>query len=122
MTERKTVTADTIRDAVTERFIETGESSTVKDIAERLKCSESTVRKVINANHGAVDGTLYDTESRASYSKSYAMFEAGSHRVGVYTPSPKHLRDIIRAMRVEKREPTLPSDKPGAKVGPWENV
>lgn len=93
------LTPEMIRDAVVERFLATGQGSTVKDLAGYLLRSESTVRKVITANYGAVDGTLYDEVSRESHSRNYPGQSVGAHKVSVYIPDPQHLRAMLLAAR-----------------------
>jgi transposase len=91
------LTAETIRDAVTRHYITTGKSSTIKDIAEQTCRSEATVRKVLNASGGAVQGTGYGEASVPTFSKDYPMMQVGSHKVAVFAPTMDHLREMIQA-------------------------
>ena len=89
------LTPNWVRDAVVARYLETGEASTVRDIATRVGYSESTVRKVIAECHGAVPGTTYEEVARVSHSRNYRGMQAGSHKVGEFMPSMSHMRDLL---------------------------
>lgn len=91
-----------IADAVTARYIETGEPSTVANIATALAWSESKVRKTIADANGFVPGVSMHEESRTTYSRSYPGMEHGARKVATYSPTREALRAIILASRAAK--------------------
>lgn len=89
-----------IRDAVTEHYLETCKPADAKDIAERLGWSVGKVRRIIGDEcHGAAEGTLASQEHRESHSRSHRMIAVGAHRVWVYYPALIHLRAMLLAAR-----------------------
>lgn len=89
-------------EAITARYIETGEHSTVANIATALACSESKVRKAIADANGFVPGVTMHEESRPTYSRSYPGMEHGARKVWTYSPTREALRAIILASRAAK--------------------
>ncbi len=85
-----------VYEVIVEHFMDHGEDATVAELAAALKCSESTVRKVLNACHGVPKGCVVREEHRESYSKNYTNMQAGSHKVNVYGPSRATLRDLAK--------------------------
>lgn len=90
------LTAQEIVDWVTSRFIDTGQDSTIKEIAEAKGVSDNTVRKIFLACNGVPEGLTLYQETRAGRSSNYPMFNAGSYRVSLYGPSRKHLAALLK--------------------------
>lgn len=88
-----------IRNAVVEGYLETGKCLDAKDIAARLKWSESKVRRVLDEAHGAPNGIMASQDHRESFSKYYRSFQSGAHKVWVYAPALWLLRDMLNAER-----------------------
>ncbi len=84
---------------VTERYIHSLEGATVKDVAEGLVCSRSTIRKLLGEAQGCPDGLTVNTESRPSYSTNYKGWQTGEHRVDVFYPTKEKLVQLIREYR-----------------------
>ncbi|APU88953.1 hypothetical protein Rctr197k_155 [Virus Rctr197k] len=82
---------------ITRRYLETGNDSTVKEMAEGLGWSASKVRAVIDHNRGALPGMCSQREARESFSKDYPSMQAGAHMVFVYGPTRATLRAMIVA-------------------------
>lgn len=89
--------AEEIRQAVFDRYIETGLPSSAPEIAAWLKWSESKVRKVLADNFGAVAGTQADRRSAPKYSKNYPGTVVGASMQWVLLPTMSSLRDALRA-------------------------
>lgn len=73
--------------AVLAHYLDTGDAADAWDLAKRLGWSEAKVRRVINANFGAVKGTDAVRASRPKYAK-YSV-------VWCYRPQLNVLRKII---------------------------
>lgn len=97
-TKPLTPAQETLRDAIVAHYLETGNDCTVKEIAARLTWSESKVRKLLNDAHGfCVEGLHVSEETRTSYSTHYTMFAQGAHKVAVYGPTRRYLRELLNA-------------------------
>ena len=94
-----TYTHEMVTVFVTERFIASEQGSTVKDIAEGLNISQTTVRKILVDSAGCPDGLSVSRESRPSYSKNYPGVVSNHHLVDVYYPSRSRLARRIREFR-----------------------
>jgi hypothetical protein len=84
-----------IVEAVTKRYLETGEDSSIADIAKLCGKSESWVRKKFE--RGWPETLTTYTEGRTSYSRNYPGMESGAHQVRMYGPSRTHLRALLNA-------------------------
>jgi IS30 family transposase len=85
-------------DYILEHFIENGEGCTVEILAARLGVSKSTVHRDIRNTEGR--GLFWRSEQwKQTYSRDYAMFEAGAVKFYVYRPSDAALRGEIRRLR-----------------------
>jgi hypothetical protein len=82
---------------VTKRYLETGDDSSISDIADMCHRSQSWVRKVFDTARGCPEGLTTYLESRTSYSKNYPGMESGVHQVRMYGPSRQRLRSLLVA-------------------------
>lgn len=90
--------ASTIKEWVTNHFLETGKAADVATIATGIALSESTVRKVLAAAGGCIQGLACEQESRPSHDTNFGGV-SGSHKVWTYRPSLETLRLLILAER-----------------------
>lgn len=84
-----------IRDAVIEAYLETGAALDVAQIATRMGCSPTKVRRIMAASNGCVAGL----ETRQANRENQSNMVSGSHKVWVYAPSKQTLREIILDLR-----------------------
>lgn len=91
-----------VRDAVVEAYLETGKALDAKEIATRMGCSESTVRKILTKAGGCVNGLRTSQQGRDSYSRNYPGSTSGAHKVWVYSPALETLREMILQLRGSK--------------------
>jgi hypothetical protein len=91
-----------LRDAVVEAYLETGKAQDVKEIATRMGCSESTVRKTITKAGGCVSGLRTSQQGRDSFSRDYPGSTSGAHKVWVYSPTLETLRTMVLQLRGSK--------------------
>jgi hypothetical protein len=94
---------DQIVEFVTERFIQTGAWSTVKEIAAGIGVSESTIRKEFVAANGCFAEFDAEQDSRTYADKSYPG-RAPDHirKVWVYAPTRQHMAGIIKTSRIPR--------------------
>lgn len=85
-----------LRTAVTEHYLETGESADAATLAERLGWSATKVRRVMA---DGIDGVYSDEDRRASYSRNFRNYQSGAHRVMVYLPARGYLRTLLLEAR-----------------------
>jgi hypothetical protein len=91
-----------IRDTVFNRYVETKEGMTIKDIAAAMAMNESWVRRYIHdpKRGGATPkGIEWTSEWRTTYSKDYPSMEAGVAQVRVYEPTKAYIVEQYTAMR-----------------------
>lgn len=90
-----------IVDWVTERYIETGKESSVKEIAAGIGVSESTVRKAFDAVHGC-PAELHPEQDSIACPDKYRPGINPDHirKVWVYSPAKRYMAEIIKASRV----------------------
>ncbi len=116
MTRTPTPDAATIRDDIREHYITKKEGSTVKEIAARLKWSETKIRRLLDTGPG-IEGVTSREEGRASYSKAYRMMEAGAHKVRVYYPTLDYMVALVRDLRARVAEAETPTTAPATPPG-----
>lgn len=93
------ITNQSIIDAVVSLYLDRGEAVTASEIAEHLKCKVAVIRAAFAASHGLIAGLDCREEHRPSYSRDYPMFQTGSHKVWVYSPSKSTLAEMIKTLR-----------------------
>jgi hypothetical protein len=89
-----------VRDAVVAYYLETCKSITVKELAPRLRWSESKLRRVFDEHRGSVDGITARHEVRESHERNYDSVH-GAHKAWVYQPALWELRRrLLEATKV----------------------
>ena len=72
-------------------YLETGNDVTVKQIAEHLDCSETTIRKRLDESRRL----RWDREAMPTYSRNYPAVRHGTRLVTVYGPTRDTLRQLL---------------------------
>ena len=101
MASRSMLTPSTLANHIIERFVRTGEDSTVAELATRLNVGQGTIRKLIEDGRGFTHYEIAShVESRPSYSRDYPSMQTGRyHQVRVYGPTRAALASRIRQAR-----------------------
>lgn len=97
--KKATYTVEMMERALVDGYMATGKDMTQAEVAERMGCSQATVKKLLDECFGCPRGFVCREEVRASYSRNYPGFQSGSHRVWVYGPSRETLRGMLMSVR-----------------------
>ena len=99
--KRAPVTAQQIRDYVTDVYLETSKGCTAKEIAAGLNVYEQKVRELLEENLVTARALSYSKEERKSHSKDYPMLQSGWHYVSVWYPSRHYLAALLKNLCTE---------------------
>lgn len=92
---RPTLDAKTVLHGITTLYLRRRRPATAAELAEFLRVSEGTVRRVIDKHHGAVPGSTYTQVARPVYSRDYPGFQLRERLVGAWEPTLDHLADEL---------------------------
>jgi DNA-directed RNA polymerase specialized sigma subunit len=92
-------TAEAIRAAIMEMYVETGKPATAAEIATRCGMTQTKVtRTLVDAQEFALDGIEMTEETRPAYSRNYPWMVTGERAVRVFAPTREAMRaELIRA-------------------------
>ena len=92
-------TAEAIRAAIMEMYVETGKPATAAEIATRCGMTAAKVtRTLVDAQEFALDGIEMTEEPRPSHSRNYPWMVTGERSVRVFAPTREAMRaELIRA-------------------------
>lgn len=86
-----------IAQCVTDHFVDTGSGMSIKEIAQAMGVSDSSVRRVMAKADYFIPGVIGRYETRPRYSTNYKNMIVGVSKVEIFEPTADHLRNIIRA-------------------------
>jgi hypothetical protein len=92
-------TAEVVRVAIMEMYVETGRAVTAAEVATRCGMTKTKVaRALVDSQQFAIEGVEMTEESRPSYSRNYPWMVVGERMVQVFAPTRESLRaELIRA-------------------------
>lgn len=97
------ITIDVIADAVYRRWLDSGDASTVKELAEELAVPWSVIHSRINAAAHFVPDCAYTEKAVTVYDRSFSTPTPLYERlVRAWEPSREKLRAIIRFYAVQR--------------------
>lgn len=93
-------TIKSLADAVLEAWLETGDPITVAGLAARLGLAEAKIRRIMNANHGAVPGTrCADAYITQALYNGYPTMGTRDRKVQGWVPDMARVRALVRDLR-----------------------
>lgn len=91
-----------IAECVTDHFVDTGSGMIVKEIAQAMGVSDSTVRRAMAKADNFVPGVTAYWGTRPRYSTNYKGSVVGTSRVEIFEPTSEHLRNMIKTYRAQE--------------------
>lgn len=106
------MTPESLRDTITELYLEHGRYHTVKELAAFLSVTPQMVRKHLrdrSTGGHLAQGIDSMSDYQETYSRDYPMMQSGMVKVEKYGPARRHLRAMILALRSS----TITTEKKG---------